>query len=61
MIGEIAVVTYNGRTINWGDREFSLYPFWIGSVAEAVFLLGAERNANKIIGTTYVGCHTSLR
>ncbi|RHZ73114.1 hypothetical protein CDV55_108270 [Aspergillus turcosus] len=53
LLGEIAVVTYNGRTINWGDREFSLYPFWIGSVAEAVFLLGAERNANKIIGTTY--------
>ncbi|KAJ5781338.1 hypothetical protein N7457_006498 [Penicillium paradoxum] len=27
--------------------------FGIGSVAEAVFLLGAERNADKIIGTTY--------
>lgn len=34
--------------------DFSLYPWWIGSVAEAVFLLGAERNADKIIGTTYV-------
>jgi hypothetical protein len=40
--------------INWSDTHFTLYPFWLGSVAEAVFLLGAERNADKIIGTTYV-------
>jgi len=37
--------------------DFSLYPWWIGSVAEAVFLLGAERNADKILGTTYVRLH----
>jgi alpha-N-arabinofuranosidase len=60
LIGEIAAVQYNGAEIDWSNRHFSLYPWWIGSVAEAVFLLGAERNANKIIGTTYVGCHTSL-
>ncbi|GIJ98194.1 hypothetical protein Aspvir_000309 [Aspergillus viridinutans] len=53
LLGEIAAVQYNGGTIDWGNRQFSLYPWWIGSVAEAVFLLGAERNANKIIGTTY--------
>lgn len=55
--GEIAATEYNnGVGINWGtrDRDFSLYPWWGGSVAEAVFLLGAERNAHKIIGTTYV-------
>jgi alpha-N-arabinofuranosidase len=40
--------------IDWSNTHFSLYPWWLGSVAEAVFLLGAERNADKIIGTTYV-------
>jgi alpha-N-arabinofuranosidase len=53
--GEIAATEYNnGVGIDWSDINFSLYPWWIGSVAEAVFLLGAERNADKIIGTTYV-------
>lgn len=53
--GEIAAVEYNdGVGINWSDTHFSLYPWWIGSIAEAVFLLGAERNADKVIGTTYV-------
>src|SRR5688572_29885981 len=28
-------------------------PWWGGSVAEAIFLIGAERNADKIIGATY--------
>ncbi|KAL9093583.1 MAG: hypothetical protein Q9165_003978 [Trypethelium subeluteriae] len=32
------------------------FPFWIGSVAECVFLIGAERNADKIIGASYVRC-----
>lgn len=27
---------------------------WIGTVAEAVFLIGAERNADKIFGAAYV-------
>jgi hypothetical protein len=54
-IGEIAATeTNNGVGIDWGNTYFSLYPWWIGSVAEAVFLLGAERNADKVIGTTYV-------
>ena len=56
MSGEIAATEFNngGGGINWDDTNFSLYPWWIGSVSEAVFLLGAERNADKIIGTTYV-------
>lgn len=54
-IGEIAATEYNnGVGIDWSDRNFSLYPWWSGSVSEAVFLLGAERNADKVIGTTYV-------
>ncbi|THC94799.1 hypothetical protein EYZ11_005745 [Aspergillus tanneri] len=54
LLGEIAATEFNnGKGIDWNDTTFSLYPWWIGTVAEAVFLLGAERNANKIIGTTY--------
>ncbi|KAJ5081109.1 hypothetical protein N7456_013347 [Penicillium angulare] len=54
LLGEIAATEYNnGVGIDWSDYTFSLYPWWIGSVAEAVFLIGAERNADKIIGTTY--------
>ncbi|KAH2328708.1 hypothetical protein KXW30_005350 [Aspergillus fumigatus] len=53
LLGEIAAVQHNGAEIDWSNRQFSLYPWWIGSVAEAVFLLGAERNAHKILGTTY--------
>lgn len=53
--GEIAATEFNdGDGIDWSDTNFSLYPWWIASVSEAVFLLGAERNADKIIGTTYV-------
>jgi alpha-N-arabinofuranosidase len=53
--GEIAATEpNNGGGIDWSNTHFSLYPWWIGSVAEAVFLLGAERNADKVIGTTYV-------
>jgi alpha-N-arabinofuranosidase len=59
--GEIAATEYNnGVGIDWGNTHFSLYPWWLGSVAEAVFLLGAERNADKIIGTTYVSFDLSL-
>lgn len=30
-----------------------MFPFWYGSVAEAIYLLSAERNADKIIGAGY--------
>ncbi len=29
------------------------FPYWIGAVSEAVFLLGAERNTNKMLGVSY--------
>lgn len=55
LLGEIAATEFNnGKGIDWDDKNFSLYPWWIATVSEAVFLLGAERNADKIIGTTYV-------
>ncbi|EAW14375.1 alpha-L-arabinofuranosidase A [Aspergillus clavatus NRRL 1] len=54
LLGEVAAtVQNNGHGIDWGITKFSLYPWWIGTVAEAVLLIGTERNANKIIGTTY--------
>lgn len=58
MTGEIAATEYNnGVGIDWSDIDFSLYPWWQGSVSEAVFMIGAERNADKIIGITYVSFH----
>ncbi|KAJ5157872.1 uncharacterized protein N7482_008972 [Penicillium canariense] len=54
LLGEIAATEWNnGKGVDWSDTHFSLYPWWLASVSEAVFLLGAERNADKIIGTTY--------
>ncbi|KUI57625.1 Alpha-L-arabinofuranosidase A [Cytospora mali] len=40
MVGEYAVVQ-------------NLWPYWIGSVAEAIFALGAERNADRVWGISY--------
>lgn len=34
-------------------EDYVEYPFWIGSVSEAVFLLGAERNSDRVIGVAY--------
>ncbi|KAK5129202.1 hypothetical protein LTR08_003752 [Meristemomyces frigidus] len=57
LIGEYAVVEYDQPGTNeplWtagAGRAFM--PFWYGSVAEAIFLLGAERNSDKIIGASY--------
>lgn len=55
LIGEYANIQPNIPA--GGGANFSVprspWPFWIGSVAEAVFLLGAERNADKIIGASY--------
>ncbi|KAK7740737.1 hypothetical protein SLS53_005205 [Cytospora paraplurivora] len=56
VVGEFAAVQNNtddtSDTTNWSDAKF-LWPYWIGSVAEAVFLLGAERNADRVWGVSY--------
>ncbi|RJE25215.1 alpha-N-arabinofuranosidase A [Aspergillus sclerotialis] len=52
LLGEIAATQFNGEDINWDDTDFALYPWWIGSVAEAVFMIGAERSP-ALLGTTY--------
>jgi len=30
------------------------YPWWGGSVSAAIYMIGLERNSDKIIGVTYV-------
>lgn len=56
LIGEYATVWYNeadgNSSVPWGS-PFRMHPWWGGSVAEAVFTLGSERNADKIIGASY--------
>jgi alpha-N-arabinofuranosidase len=55
LVGEYAAVQPNlvtNQDTNWGAPS-SPYPFWLGAVAEAIFEIGCERNANKIIGMSY--------
>lgn len=46
LVGEYAV-----RTTSNGTRPN--YPHWQGTVGEAVFLIGTERNTDRVIGTSY--------
>ncbi|KAL1872390.1 hypothetical protein Daus18300_004360 [Diaporthe australafricana] len=56
MVGEFAVVQNNtGNSAdgtNWSNPK-NPWVYWIGSVAEAIFLLGTERNADKVWGVSY--------
>ena len=55
-LGEYAAVQPNipsGGGVNWSLSKW-MFPMWIGTVAEAVFLIGTERNADKMIGAAYV-------
>ncbi|KAK3385211.1 glycoside hydrolase superfamily [Podospora didyma] len=51
LIGEAAATHPNGG-IGW-DGNLMANPWWGGSVGEAIFLIGAERNSEKVIGATY--------
>ena len=54
--GEYAAVQPNipsGGGVDWSLPKW-MFPMWIGTVAEAVFLIGTERNADKMIGAAYV-------
>lgn len=58
LIGEYATIEGNvagGGPVDWSGATPRLeFPFWIGSVAEAVFSIGStERNTDKIIGMSY--------
>lgn len=55
LVGEYADIQPNqpqGGGANFSEPR-SVWPFWIGTVAEAVFLIGLERNAEAIIGASY--------
>ncbi|KAK4550251.1 hypothetical protein LTR36_003218 [Oleoguttula mirabilis] len=64
LLGEYAVIGYDEAGFNaptWtvgSPRAF--FPFWYGSVAEAIYLLGAERNSDKIIGASYAPTFQNL-
>ncbi|ORY07778.1 glycoside hydrolase superfamily [Clohesyomyces aquaticus] len=62
MIGEYAAVQPNipqGGGVDWNATRWA-FPMWIGTVAEAVFLIGAERNADKIFGAAYAPTFQNL-
>jgi alpha-N-arabinofuranosidase len=56
VVGRFAVIQNNtdnpldGANFNVPRNQ---WPYWIGSVAEAVFLLGTERNGGQIFGASY--------
>jgi len=54
LIGETASTHPNGG-LGW-DGPLASNPWWGGSVGEAIFLIGAERNSDRVIGATYVSC-----
>lgn len=37
-----------------------MFPFWYGSVAEAIYLLSGERNSDKVIGAAYAPSFMNL-
>lgn len=39
--------------IKW-DGQLMPFPWWGGSVAEGIFLISAERNADRILGAAFV-------
>lgn len=56
LLGEFSAIQGNsadlGADVDW-DGDFWVWPYWIGAVSEAIYLIGAERNADKIIGATF--------
>ncbi|KAF2272644.1 GH51 arabinofuranosidase [Westerdykella ornata] len=51
LIGEYAAVHANGG-IKW-DGGLHPFPWWIGAVGEAIFLISAENAGDRILGATY--------
>lgn len=55
-VGEFAIVQNNtatvGQGVNW-NKPKDVWPFWIGSVSEAIFVIGMERNADRVWGWSY--------
>ncbi|KAK7932591.1 glycoside hydrolase family 51 protein [Apiospora marii] len=58
IIGEAAAVHPNGG-MGW-DAGLLEYPWWSGTIGEAVSMIGYERNADRIIGAAYAPIIRSL-
>ena len=61
-IGEYATVQPNDPRqvgVDWNAPRMP-FPFWVGTVAEAVFLLGAERNSGAMLGAAYAPTFQNL-
>ena len=58
IVGEVAATHPNGG-IGW-DGELMEYPWWIGTVGEAISMIGYERNADRIPATFYAPVLRSL-
>jgi len=62
LIGEYANIQDNiveGGGDNFGEAK-RMWASWVGIVAEAVFLIGAEGNTDHIIGTSYAPLFANL-
>ena len=51
IVGEVAATHPNGG-IGWDGPLFT-FPWWIGTVGEAVSMIGYERNCDRVDGTFY--------
>lgn len=51
LVGEFSSTHPNGG-IKW-KGNLQPFPWWIGSVGEAIFMISTERNGDRIIGSTY--------
>ncbi|KAI9152320.1 Alpha-L-arabinofuranosidase A [Paramyrothecium foliicola] len=51
LVGEYGVARDNGNEKLWSNHRPR--PWWIASVAEAIFYLGTERNPQKVYGTAF--------
>ncbi|KAF6802978.1 alpha-L-arabinofuranosidase, partial [Colletotrichum sojae] len=62
IVSEVVLVAPNSDTLpsNRADYVKYMYPFWLGSVGEAVFALGAERNGDRVIGMSYAPLLTNM-
>ncbi|KAK0709344.1 putative vacuolar segregation protein, partial [Lasiosphaeria miniovina] len=58
IVGEYANINRDSASNMWSNRP--LYPFWKGSVSEAVLAIGAERNGDVVIGLTYAPLFCNL-
>ena len=56
--GEYANINKDSVPDMWSNRP--LYPWWRGSVSEAVLAIGAERNGDVVIGMTYAPLFCNL-